>query len=58
MDRIPAKITQKIGVLFEHEYIDAHTREKKPQHHAGRATSGNAAASVNHLVHATDIMMP
>ncbi len=45
-------------MLFEHEYIDAHARKQKTQHHAGRAASGNAAASVNHLVHATDIIMP
>src|SRR5437016_10643941 len=29
MDRIPTEITQEIGVLFEHEYVDAHTRKKK-----------------------------
>ena len=58
MDRIPTEITQEIGVLFEHEYVDAHTRKKKTQHYAGRATSGNTAASVNRLVHATDIIMP
>src|SRR5438128_6356877 len=54
MDRIPTEITQEIGVLFEHEYINAHTCKKKTQHHAGRTASSNAAASVNHLVHATD----
>jgi hypothetical protein len=58
MDRIPAKITQEIGVLLEHEHIDAHTRKKKTRHHAGRATSSNAAASVDHVVHVTDIIMP
>ena len=57
MDRIPAKITQEIGVLFEHENIDARARKKKTQHHAGRATSSNAATSVNRLVHATEIIM-
>src|SRR5438309_2997387 len=54
MDRIPTEISQEIGVLFEHEYINAHTCKKKTQHHAGRTASSNAAASVNHLVHATD----
>src|SRR5947208_5464206 len=57
MDRIPTEISQEIGMLFEHEYIDAHACKKKTQHHAGGTASSNAAASVNRFVHATEIIM-
>src|SRR5438094_4930876 len=45
-------------MFFENKYVNAHTCKKKTQQHAGRATSSNAAASVNRLVHETDIIMP
>src|SRR5437667_1266436 len=57
MDRVTTELTQEIGMLFEYENIDARPRKKKTQHHAGRATSSNAATSVNRLVHATEIIM-
>jgi hypothetical protein len=41
MHSVAAKITQEIGVLFEHDRLDARTREQKAEHHSGGAAAGN-----------------
>src|ERR1700758_3766283 len=54
MNRVSAEISQEVGVSFKHNYIHSHARKKQSQHHAGRAPSGDAAASVNSLFHTND----
>ena len=45
MDRVAAKIAQKIRVFFENDRIDAGAGKEKPEHHAGGSTADNAAAA-------------
>ena len=54
MDRVPAEIAHEIGMFFKYERIHAHARQKQPQHHAGRATSHDAATSVERFNHVYD----
>jgi hypothetical protein len=42
MDRITAKVAEKILVLFEHGDLDACACEKHAKHHSRRATAHNA----------------
>jgi hypothetical protein len=44
MDRISAKISQKIGVLLEHQHFHPGTRQQKAQHHPSRSCPRNAAS--------------
>src|SRR2546423_6714345 len=46
MNRVPAKITQKIRVLFEDHYIDSGASEQKPQHHSRRSATRNATTDL------------
>ena len=39
---VATKVAQEILVLLQHDDIDAHTRQQKPQHHAGRSAAGDA----------------
>jgi hypothetical protein len=39
MDRVAAKIAQKVGVLFKNRNSESDAREEYSQHQAGRATS-------------------
>ena len=43
MDGVAAKIAQEIGVLFQHDDVDAGARQQKAEHHAGRSAAGDAA---------------
>ena len=43
MNRVAAKIAEKIGVFLQHHDIDAGARQQKSQHHSGGAAAGNAA---------------
>ena len=45
MDGVAAKIAEEIGVLLEHEHIDAGTREQEAQHHSRRTAADDAAAN-------------
>ena len=45
MDRIAAKIAQKICMLFKDDRIDASAGKEKPEHHPGRSTADDAAAA-------------
>jgi hypothetical protein len=44
MDRVAAKVAQKIRVLLEHAHWNAGAREKQGKHHAGGSATRNAAA--------------
>src|ERR1700693_1803239 len=45
MDRVAAKIAQKIRVFFENDRIDAGAGKEKPEHHPGRSAADDAAAA-------------
>src|SRR5580704_8216147 len=58
MDRVAAKIAQKIPMFFENDRIDAGAGKEKPEHHPGRSTADDAAAageSLRSLVHSPPI---
>jgi hypothetical protein len=40
---IAAKIAQEVGVLLEHDGVDARAREEQPEHHPGGTAAGDAA---------------
>jgi len=42
MDRVAAKIAQEVRVFFQHDDIDAGTREQEAEHHAGRTAADDA----------------
>jgi hypothetical protein len=42
VQRVAAKITQEIGVLFQHHDLDPGPRQQQPQHQPGRAAPGDA----------------
>ena len=44
MDGVAAEIAQEIGVLLQHDDVDAGAREQKAEHHAGRPAADDAAA--------------
>jgi len=46
MDRVAAKVAQKISMLLEHHDIHAGARQKKTEHHSRRAAAGDATAGV------------
>src|SRR5580693_9326407 len=45
MDRVAAKIAQKICMFFENDRIDAGAGKEKPEHHPGRSAADDAAAA-------------
>ena len=45
MDRVAAKITQKLRMFLEDDRIDAGAGQKKPQHHPGRSAADDAASA-------------
>lgn len=45
MNRVTAKVTKEVTVFLQHHGVDTGTREQKPEHHAGRSASHNAAPS-------------
>src|SRR5437762_3125129 len=47
MNRVAAKVAQKICVLLEHDDFYARTRQQEAQHHPRRATTGDAASCVH-----------
>ena len=42
MNRVAAKVAQKIRVLLEHDDFDARARQQKAEHHSRRPTAGDA----------------
>jgi hypothetical protein len=49
---VSAKITQEVGVFFEHHNIHAGPGKKESQHDAGRTTSGDATTGLDRVIHA------
>jgi hypothetical protein len=47
MDRVTAKIAQKIRVLFEHDNVNSGAGQEKCEHHSRRATASDTATSSN-----------
>ena len=43
MNRVAAEIAEEIGVLLQHDHVDASTSQQEPQHHSGGAAAGDAA---------------
>jgi hypothetical protein len=43
---VAAKVTQKIGVFFQHHDLNAGARQKEAEHHSGRTAAGNTALRV------------
>ena len=54
MNGVTAEVAQEIGVLLEHEHIDAGAREQEAEHHPGRPASGDRAARRD-LGHSLDL---
>ncbi len=52
MNGVAAKIAQEIGVLLQHDDLDAGARQQVAQHHPGRAAAGDGAGRANRLIHA------
>ena len=44
MDRVAAEVAQEVGVLLQHDHVDAGARQEQTEHDPGRATAGDAAA--------------
>ena len=51
MDRVAAKVAQKIRVLFQHEGAHTCPTEQIAEHHAGRSTAGDAALGIHRWRH-------
>jgi len=62
VNRVAAKIAQKIGMLFKNNDLDAHPGQQEAQHHAGRSAAGDATVCFQRarialvIVHAILIM--
>src|SRR5208283_4179896 len=54
MHRVAAKVTQKVGMFFQHQGVDSGAPQQVPEHHAGRPAAGNAAADLNFIRHETE----
>ena len=50
VDRVAAEVAQEVGVLLEHDDLDAGAREQQAEHHAGRPAAGDAAGGRDLLV--------
>ena len=55
MNRVAAKIAQKVGMLLQHDNIHSHAGQQKTQHHASRTASGDTALGTQGLNHASHI---
>jgi len=44
---VAAEVAQEIGMLLQHQHLDAEARQEQAQHHAGGAAAGDAAAYVD-----------
>ena len=43
MNGVAAEVAEEIGVLLEHDHVDAGPREQEAEHHARRPAAGDAA---------------
>ena len=44
MDGVAAEVAEEIGVLLQHDDLDAGAGEQEAEHHAGRSAAGDATA--------------
>jgi len=51
---IAAEIAEKVCVFFEHQDLDASTRQQKAEHHPGRAADDDAAFRGNRQIRHLD----
>jgi hypothetical protein len=51
MDGVAAEVAQEIGVLLQHQDVDAGAGEQEAEHHAGRAAPGDGAGRRDFLRH-------
>ena len=42
MNRVAAEVVQKIGMLLQHDHVDAGAREQKAEHETARPAANNA----------------
>src|SRR5450759_3719767 len=47
MNRIAAKVAQKVAMFLEHRHVDPVAREKIAKHHAGGAAADHTASRAN-----------
>jgi hypothetical protein len=47
VDGVAAEIAQEIGVLLQHDGVDAGARQQRPQHHPRRPAADDAAAGAD-----------
>ena len=59
MDRVAAEVAQEVGVLLQHDDVDAGAREQEAEHHAGRPAAGDAALRLDpdHAQNARKVMI-
>jgi hypothetical protein len=46
MNRVATEVAQKVGMLFENDYVDSRPRKQKAKHHSSRSAAGNAATNL------------
>ena len=51
MNGVAAKITQKVGVLFQHRHIHASASEEIASHDAGGTSTNDTALDFNGISH-------
>ena len=49
VDRVASEVAEKVRVLFQDDDVDTRAGQQQPQHHPGRAATGDAAADRRHL---------
>ena len=50
MHGVAAKIAKEIGMLFQHDDVDAGARQQEAKHHSGRAAAGDGAFGGNRCI--------
>ncbi len=46
MDRVAAEIAEEVGVLLQHDDVDAGARQQVSEHHAGGSAAGDGAGDL------------
>jgi hypothetical protein len=49
VDGVATKVAQEVGMLLEHDHVDAGTRQQEAEHQAARPASDDAATGGNLL---------
>jgi hypothetical protein len=55
VDRVAAKIAQKIRMFFQNDGFDSRPPEQVAEHHAGRAAARDTALHMKRLSHGSSI---